>query len=72
MISCFHISPIKIEGSIVIYIVKERNACEENMTRGVEYEVLSNTKKPVEVICICIMFNFKGYLCRHDFGGTSL
>ncbi|KAG8387218.1 hypothetical protein BUALT_Bualt03G0230400 [Buddleja alternifolia] len=64
MFSCFNVAQVKSEGSIVTYIVKERVTIVENMTRIVDYEVLYNTTE-VEIHCICNLFNFKGYLCRH-------
>ncbi|KAG8372854.1 hypothetical protein BUALT_Bualt12G0110300 [Buddleja alternifolia] len=64
MFSCFNVAQVKSEGSIVTYIVKERVTIVENMSRIVYYEVLYNTTE-VEIHCICNLFNFKGYLCRH-------
>lgn len=64
MYSCFNSGPTNEntagEGPIRNYIVKEQ--IDERETR--DFEVLYN---PVEneVLCVCGVFNFRGYLCRH-------
>ncbi|KAF9592408.1 hypothetical protein IFM89_014898 [Coptis chinensis] len=62
--SCFNTSQVHSDGPIVTYVVKERCEGEGNQREVKKFEVLYNTEKQ-EVSCICGLFNFKGYLCRH-------
>lgn len=63
MSSCFSITQIQTNGSIVTYVVKERGG-EESMRDIRHFEVMYD-KAGADVRCICSCFNFKGYLCRH-------
>lgn len=63
MYSCFNTRQINVNGAIITYIVKERvvNGNEKEVRN---YEVLYETSQ-VDIRCICSLFNYKGYLCRH-------
>lgn len=61
MSSCLGITQIHANGRLVTYMIKEREA-DENEIRN--FEVIYD-KVGSEVQCICSCFNFKGYLCRH-------
>lgn len=63
MSSCFSVSQIQTNGSIVTYMVKEHQG-EEPVRNDRHFEVMYD-KALTEVRCICNCFNFKGYLCRH-------
>ncbi|KAI9161970.1 hypothetical protein LWI28_022480 [Acer negundo] len=63
MSSCFSIAQAHANGSIVTYIIKEREG-EGNLTNVRNFEVMYD-KTGAEVRCICNCFNFNGYLCRH-------
>lgn len=64
MYSCFSTTQLHIDGSIVIFLVKERVLGDGNRREVRDYEVLYN-RGVSEVRCICSCFNFYGYLCRH-------
>ncbi|KAG6404250.1 hypothetical protein SASPL_136495 [Salvia splendens] len=49
---------------ILTFVVEQRQKAEANEKDVRHYEVLYETTQ-VEVGCICGLFNFKGYLCRH-------
>ncbi|XP_056174799.1 protein FAR1-RELATED SEQUENCE 6-like [Syzygium oleosum] len=63
MYSCFNTRQVNVDGAIITYIVKERvvNGTEKEVRN---YEVLYETSQ-VDIRCICSLFNYKGYLCRH-------
>ncbi|KAE8735210.1 hypothetical protein F3Y22_tig00000340pilonHSYRG00052 [Hibiscus syriacus] len=63
MYSCFNTSQVSVNGPIITYIVKERVQIEGNKEIR-SYEVLFETSQ-VDIRCICSLFNYKGYLCRH-------
>ncbi|KAI5446915.1 hypothetical protein KIW84_014674 [Lathyrus oleraceus] len=63
MSSCFCVSQIQTNESIVTYMVKEHQL-EESVRDDRHFEVMYD-KAVAEVRCICSCFNFKGYLCRH-------
>ena len=63
MSSCFNITQVHSNGSIVTYMVKEREG-DEIMRDVRNFEVIYD-KAGSEVRCICSCFNFKGYFCRH-------
>ncbi|XP_028204299.1 uncharacterized protein LOC114388164 [Glycine soja] len=63
MSSCFSITQTQTSGSIVTYMVKEREG-EEPARDARNFEVMYDNAG-AEVRCICSCFNFKGYLCRH-------
>ncbi|XP_060167874.1 protein FAR1-RELATED SEQUENCE 6-like [Lycium barbarum] len=62
MFSCLSTRQVGIDGSIVIYVVKEHEV--ENANEARDYEVMFNTAV-AEVICVCGLFNLEGFLCRH-------
>ncbi|CAK9185627.1 unnamed protein product [Ilex paraguariensis] len=64
MYSCFSTRQESIDGSVITYLVKEHAEVEENRMETRDYEVMFNTSE-AEVVCVCGLFNFKGYLCRH-------
>ncbi|KAK3043755.1 hypothetical protein RJ639_001951 [Escallonia herrerae] len=64
MYSCFHTRQVSVSGAIITYVVKERVEVKGNEKEVRHYEVLYETTQ-AEVRCICSLFNFKGYLCRH-------
>lgn len=64
MYSCFNTRQKSANGAIITYIVKERVEVEGNEREIRSYEVLYETSQ-VDIRCICSLFNYKGYLCRH-------
>ncbi|KAI8544275.1 hypothetical protein RHMOL_Rhmol08G0283200 [Rhododendron molle] len=64
MYSCSSTRQISVDGSINTYIVKEHAEVEENRRDTRDYEVMYNPSEG-EVLCVCGLFNFQGYLCRH-------
>ncbi|KAL3824983.1 hypothetical protein ACJIZ3_021012 [Penstemon smallii] len=61
MYSCFNTKQVSANGPIMTFVVKEVQGNEKDVKH---FEVLFETTQ-VEVRCICSLFNFKGYLCRH-------
>ncbi|KAI7978966.1 Protein FAR1-RELATED SEQUENCE 6 [Camellia lanceoleosa] len=64
MYSCFNTKQVSVNGPIITYVVKERVEVEGGEKEVRYYEVLYETTQ-VDIRCICSLFNFKGYLCRH-------
>lgn len=69
MYSCFSTRKIGMDedgSAIISYIVKENTEVVNgwNRTETREYEVTYKTAD-AEIVCVCGLFNFKGYLCRH-------
>ncbi|KAJ7980600.1 Protein FAR1-RELATED SEQUENCE like [Quillaja saponaria] len=64
MYSCFNTRQVNVNGSIITYIVKERVEVDGNEKEVKCFEVLYETTK-MDIRCICSLFNYKGYLCRH-------
>ncbi|KAM6585970.1 hypothetical protein CsatB_012972 [Cannabis sativa] len=64
MYSCFCSKQSNSDGPIMTYIVKEQTEVNGNVREARDYEVLFNPPE-MEVICVCGMFNLRGYLCRH-------
>lgn len=64
MYSCFNTGQVNVNGSIITYIVKERVKVEGNEKGIKSFEVLYETTE-MDIRCICSLFNYKGYLCRH-------
>ncbi|XP_057957628.1 protein FAR1-RELATED SEQUENCE 6-like isoform X2 [Malania oleifera] len=64
MYSCFNTKQVSVNGPIITYIVKERVQVEGNEKEVRYYEVLYETTQ-ADIRCICSLFNYKGYLCRH-------
>ncbi|XP_058069942.1 protein FAR1-RELATED SEQUENCE 4-like [Magnolia sinica] len=60
--SACSISFVQLEGAITTYIVKEWEDIEK--LKGKDYRVLWNGSE-IRVSCICRLFEFKGFLCRH-------
>ncbi|KAH0761476.1 hypothetical protein KY290_017549 [Solanum tuberosum] len=53
---------VGIDGSVITYIVKEREV--ENVNEAKDYEVTFNTAV-ADVLCACGLFKLEGFLCRH-------
>lgn len=64
MYSCFNTRQVNVNGAIVTYIVKERVEAGGTEKEVKYHEVLYETTQ-VDIRCICSLFNYKGYLCRH-------
>ncbi|KAK6927547.1 Zinc finger, SWIM-type [Dillenia turbinata] len=64
MYSCFNTRQVNANGQIITYIVKERVEAVGSEKEVKYFEVLYETSQ-VDIRCICSLFNFKGYLCRH-------
>ncbi|KAM2958012.1 hypothetical protein FF2_024927 [Malus domestica] len=64
MYSCFSTSQLNADGPVITYLVKEQTESDGNRRETRDYEVLYNQSE-MEVLCICGMFNLRGYLCRH-------
>ncbi|KAJ4952549.1 hypothetical protein NE237_029381 [Protea cynaroides] len=64
MFSCFNTTQVHVDGPVTVYIVKERVDGEGGRREIKDYEVLYSAAE-VEVRCMCNLFNFQGYLCRH-------
>ncbi|GMN45454.1 hypothetical protein TIFTF001_014643 [Ficus carica] len=64
MYSCFNTRQVNVNGAIVTYIVKERVEVGGTEKEVKYHEVLYETTQ-VDIRCICSLFNYKGYLCRH-------
>lgn len=64
MYSCFNTRQVNVNGPIITYIVKERVEVGGNEKEVKYHEVLYETTQ-VDIRCICSLFNYKGYLCRH-------
>ncbi|XP_009622495.1 protein FAR1-RELATED SEQUENCE 6-like isoform X1 [Nicotiana tomentosiformis] len=75
MYSCFNTRQVNINGPIMTFVVKERVESEGSEEEVRQFEVLYETTQ-AEIRCICSLFNFKGYLCRHalnvlDYNGVQ-
>ncbi|KAL9323241.1 hypothetical protein ACSQ67_011294 [Phaseolus vulgaris] len=64
MFSCFNSRQINVDGAVITYIVEEQVEVEGNQRGARDYEVCYNEPE-MEVFCICGLFNFRGWLCRH-------
>ncbi|KAL3497341.1 hypothetical protein ACH5RR_040073 [Cinchona calisaya] len=64
MYCCFNTRQVNVNGPIITFVVKERVELEGNEKEVRQYEVLYETTH-MEIRCICSLFNFRGYLCRH-------
>ncbi|WRX27358.1 FAR1 DNA binding domain - like 10 [Theobroma cacao] len=64
MYSCFGTRQINVEGQIMTYMVREQIDVEANRRETRDFEVLYNATE-MEVLCVCGLFNLRGYLCRH-------
>ncbi|KAL5563082.1 hypothetical protein UlMin_032829 [Ulmus minor] len=64
MYSCFCTRQLSVDGPVITYIVNEQIEVDGNSRETREYEVLYNPPE-MEVLCVCGVFNLRGYLCRH-------
>ncbi|KAF8395643.1 hypothetical protein HHK36_019593 [Tetracentron sinense] len=65
MCRCFTIDQVKVDEGIITCVVKERVFYQDlNRTQIKEFEVLFDVDTS-QVNCICGLFYFKGFLCRH-------
>ncbi|KAL3011610.1 hypothetical protein AAZX31_07G208000 [Glycine max] len=64
MYSCFNTRQVSVNGSIITYIVKESVEVEGNEKGVKSFEDLYETTE-LDIRCICSLFNYKGYLCKH-------
>ncbi|XP_027340513.1 protein FAR1-RELATED SEQUENCE 6-like [Abrus precatorius] len=64
MYSCFSSRQINVDGPVITYVVQEQVRVEGSQRDARDYEVYYNEAE-MDVLCICGLFNFKGYLCRH-------
>ncbi|KAH9715211.1 protein FAR1-RELATED SEQUENCE 6 [Citrus sinensis] len=63
MYSCYSTKHSSSDGPIT-YIVKEEFEVGGNEKDSRAFDVLYNASD-LEVLCVCGLFNFRGYLCRH-------
>ncbi|KAH9715156.1 protein FAR1-RELATED SEQUENCE 6 [Citrus sinensis] len=63
MYSCYSTKHVSADGPIT-YIVKEEFEVGSNEKDSRAFDVLYNASD-LEVLCVCGLFNFRGYLCRH-------
>lgn len=63
MYGCFDTRRVGASGAVLTFVVKERVGG-ENGKDVKSHEVLYDASR-VEIRCICSLFNYKGYLCRH-------
>ncbi|XP_024036896.1 protein FAR1-RELATED SEQUENCE 6-like [Citrus clementina] len=63
MYSCYSTKHVSADGPIT-YIVKEEFEVGSNEKDSRAFIVLYNASD-LEVLCVCGLFNFRGYLCRH-------
>ncbi|XP_021886975.1 protein FAR1-RELATED SEQUENCE 6-like [Carica papaya] len=64
MFSCFYTRQVSANGPIITYMVKERVEVKGDEKEVRNFEVLYETSQG-DIRCICSLFNYKGYLCRH-------
>lgn len=64
MYSCFNTRQVNVNGPIITFLVKERVEVDGNEKQVRNYEVLYESTQ-MEIRCICSLFHFRGYLCRH-------
>ncbi|KAH7547421.1 hypothetical protein FEM48_Zijuj01G0308300 [Ziziphus jujuba var. spinosa] len=70
MYSCLCTRQLNVDGPIITYIVKEQIEVEGHSRETRDYEVFYNPSD-MEVLCVCGIFNFRGYLCRHSMAVLS-
>ncbi|KAK7402374.1 hypothetical protein VNO78_14591 [Psophocarpus tetragonolobus] len=61
MFSCFNSRQINVDGPVITYTVQEQVEVEGNAR---DFEVCYHEAE-MEVLCVCGLFNLRGYLCRH-------
>uniref|UniRef100_A0A7N0T8Y6 Protein FAR1-RELATED SEQUENCE n=1 Tax=Kalanchoe fedtschenkoi TaxID=63787 RepID=A0A7N0T8Y6_KALFE len=64
MYSCFNTKQLVTNGPVITYLIKERLTGKGHERIVKQYEVFYEATT-MDVRCICCLFNFKGYLCRH-------
>ncbi|EEF44834.1 conserved hypothetical protein [Ricinus communis] len=64
MYACFSTRQANLDGPLITYIVKEQVEVEGNRQEMRDFEVMYNTSE-MDILCVCGLFNFRGYLCRH-------
>ncbi|KAL5766026.1 hypothetical protein ACOSP7_016643 [Xanthoceras sorbifolium] len=64
MYSCLSTRQLNADGPIITYVVKEQVEIDEHRRDLMDFEVFYNASE-MEVHCICGLYNFRGYLCRH-------
>lgn len=64
MYSCFNTRQVHSDGQVITYMVKEQVEIEGNRRETRDFEVIYNASE-MDVLCVCGLFNFRGYLCRH-------
>ncbi|KAM7254184.1 hypothetical protein ACFE04_031866 [Oxalis oulophora] len=64
MYSCYS-TQLTTDGPVITYRVKEKTDLgNHHQTDTRDFEVLYNASEK-EVVCVCGLFNLRGYLCRH-------
>ncbi|KDP37057.1 hypothetical protein JCGZ_06113 [Jatropha curcas] len=64
MYACFSTRQVSVDGPLITYIVKEQVEIEGNCQETSDFEVMYNASE-MDILCVCGLFNFRGYLCRH-------
>ncbi|KAG5229238.1 hypothetical protein OIU76_018630 [Salix suchowensis] len=64
MYSCFCTRQAYVDGQVMTYLVKEQVEVEGSKPETRDFEVMYNASE-MDVLCVCGLFNFCGYLCRH-------
>lgn len=70
MYYCLCTRQLNVDGPIMTYIVKEQIEVDGHRRETRDYEVFYNPSD-MEVLCVCGVFNFRGYLCRHSMAVLS-
>uniref|UniRef100_A0A2P2KB86 Protein FAR1-RELATED SEQUENCE n=1 Tax=Rhizophora mucronata TaxID=61149 RepID=A0A2P2KB86_RHIMU len=65
MYSCFSTRQVNADGPVITYMVKEKIEVEGNRRETKDFEVIYNATE-MDIVCVCGLFNFRGYLCRHS------
>ncbi|KAL3610809.1 hypothetical protein D5086_001829 [Populus alba] len=64
MYSCFSTRQAYVDGQVMTYLVKEEVEVEGSKRETRDFEVMYNASE-MDVLCVCGLFNFSGFLCRH-------
>lgn len=64
MYSCFSTRQAYVDGQVMTYLVKEEVEVEGSKRETRDFEVTYNASE-MDVLCVCGLFNFSGFLCRH-------
>lgn len=70
MYACISTRQLNVEGPVMSYVVKEQIEVDGHRRETRDYEVFYNPSE-TEVLCVCGVFNFRGYLCRHSLSVLS-